>query len=315
MTIPPSAAASPQRRATIINLLLATRPAFLSITLVACLLGSACAYASGVEIEVIVLLGSWLLALTGHAAANVLNDYYDALSGTDALNTQRLAPFTGGSRFIQDGIFSAHATARFGFALATFTIAGGLALVWYAGPDLLWIGAAGLLLGWAYSAPPLDLVSRGLGEIVIALCWLLVVIGADFVHRHSLDWLPVAAGGSYAVLVACILFINQFPDHDSDAATGKRTLVVRQGPEQAKWTYFGLAMLGYIWLVLQIGRDSLPQQSALAAFTLVLTFSAARELRQHASSPALLGRAIKLTIVAALLHGVLLTLALVWAAR
>jgi 1,4-dihydroxy-2-naphthoate octaprenyltransferase len=34
---------------------------------------------------------------------NVVNDYYDHLNGTDAANVERIFPFTGGSRFIQNG--------------------------------------------------------------------------------------------------------------------------------------------------------------------------------------------------------------------
>ena len=44
---------------------------------------------------------------------------------------------------------------------------------------------AGLLLAWAYSAPPLRLMSRGLGELTVALVWFLVVIGADLVQRQQ----------------------------------------------------------------------------------------------------------------------------------
>ena len=88
----PQALANPVKR-----YVLATRPAFLTITLVGCLLGFATAPAFSWGLAVLTLL----LALAAHAGVNVLNDYYDHLNGTDAANTERLFPFTGGSRFIQ----------------------------------------------------------------------------------------------------------------------------------------------------------------------------------------------------------------------
>ena len=280
----------------------ATRPAFLSVTLVACLIGVASAYASGVAPDPALALLTIVLALLIHAAGNVINDYCDHASGADAANTGRLFPFTGGSRFIQNGVIPARHMGVFALGLLAVAIPPGL---WLAAskPGLLWIGLAGVVLAWAYSAPPLKLVSRRLGEVVIVACWLLVVVGADHVQRGEFAWLPVAAGLSYALLVANVLFINQFPDHDGDAAAGKRTLVVSLGPESAKWGYFLIALFAHGWVVVQIERDALPQVSGLALLTLIVSLTAARELRDHASEPAELARAIKLTIGAALVHG------------
>jgi len=291
----------------------ATRPGFLSVTLIGCLVGFAAAYADGAPFDGLLAAVALVLALVAHAAGNVINDYHDAESGADAANTGRLFPFTGGSRFIQNGVLTPGETARFGYGLLGLVVPGGLWLASQAGGGLLAIGFLGLLLGWAYSAPPLKLVSRGLGELVIAACWLLVVVGADYVQRGAFAWTPIAAGVPFALLVANVLFINQFPDAAGDAAAGKHTLVVRLGADTAKWGYFGIAVAAYIWLVLQVGRDNLPQACAAAAFTLLASFHAARGLREHAREPAELGTPIKLTIAAANLHGLVLAATLAYA--
>ncbi|MBK7768906.1 MAG: hypothetical protein IPI44_24510 [Sulfuritalea sp.] len=80
----------------------ATRPAFLSVTFVGCLLGLATAAYSGIAIGPALATATLFFALVAHAGANVINDYYDALSGCDGANTERQFPFTGGSRFIQN---------------------------------------------------------------------------------------------------------------------------------------------------------------------------------------------------------------------
>lgn len=286
--------------------LLATRPAFLGVTLFACLIGLAVAHGSGVAIDTGKALLTVCFALVAHAGINVLNDFYDARSGADAANTERVFPFTGGSRFIQNGVLSEAETGRLGWALMAAVVPAGLWLAWHAGPGLILIGLAGLALGWAYTAPPLALVSRGLGELAVAAGWLIVVIGTDFVQRGGFALAPVKAGLSYALLVAAILFINEFPDLRGDAAAGKRTLVVRLGPHAAKWVFLGVVIVAYGWLVLMVGRNQLPQGAAAAALTLILSFRAARHLLAHADEPSELAPAIKLTIAAANLHGLVL---------
>jgi len=80
-----------------------TRPGFLVITAVACVLGVSVAAACGHGPNVWTALATLVLAVLMHAAANVLNDYHDALNGADDANTQGLFPFTGGTRLIQNG--------------------------------------------------------------------------------------------------------------------------------------------------------------------------------------------------------------------
>ncbi|HEX8989987.1 MAG TPA: prenyltransferase, partial [Rhodocyclaceae bacterium] len=229
MTAPlePSLAALPN---PLLRYFAATRPAFLSVTFVGCLLGLASAAASGVGIDAATATLTLFFALVAHAAVNVLNDYFDAQNGTDAANLDRIFPFTGGSRFIQNGVISLAATGIFGYALLLSVIPAGLWLTAHSAPGLLLIGVCGLLVGWGYSAPPLHAVSRGFGEFSVTAGWVLIVVGTDFVQRRGFAFAPLAAGLGFALLVANVLYINQFPDARADAKAGKRTLVVRLGP-------------------------------------------------------------------------------------
>lgn len=150
------------------------------------------------------------------------------------------------------------------------------------------------------------LFRAGTAPLAVAAGWLIAVVGSDFVQRGGFSRLPLIAGLSYALLAAALLFINQFPTRRGDEAAGKRTLVVRLGPHTAKWAYLGLVLLAYGWLVLMVGRNLLPQGAAAAALTLIFSFRAARTLLAHADEPAELAPALKLTTVAANLHGLVL---------
>jgi 1,4-dihydroxy-2-naphthoate octaprenyltransferase len=290
--------------------LAATRPAFLSVTLVGCLLGLASAFAGGVALSLPTACVTLFFALVAHAGINVLNDYYDALNGSDAANAERRYPYTGGSRFIQNGVLSLRATGVFGYALLAAVVPAGLWLTQRSAPGLIWIGLAGLAVGWAYSAPPFRLMSRGLGEAAVACGWLIVVLGADFVQRGVFSAAPLVAGLSYALHVANLLFINQFPDLKADTAAGKRNLVVRLGPDHARWLYPAILALALLWLIGAVLAGALPALALVALVSAYPALSATRLLLRHARRPEALDPAIRATIGAAMLHGALLTGAL-----
>lgn len=290
----------------------ATRPAFLSATLVACLLGVASALHAGIAIDSLLAGMTLLLALLLHAAVNVLNDYYDALNGSDDANTERLFPFTGGSRFIQNGVLTRSQTARYGYGLLVLAMLGGLWLAWRCGTGLLFIGAAGMFIGLGYSAAPLKLNARGLGEACVLTGFLGVVVGADFVQRQTFSLQPLLIGLPYALLATNLLYINQFPDRRADAAAGKRHWVVRLPLARAALVYPALAALALLWLAALAASGALPLPALLAALPLALSFRAGSILRRHAGVPSRLRPAIRLTVAAMLAHGILLAVCLFW---
>ncbi len=294
---------------------LATRPAFLTITLVGCLLGFATACSAGTPFDFPAAAATLALALLAHAGVNVLNDYYDHLNGTDALNTDRLFPFTGGSRFIQNGVFTPAQTLGFGLALFAAVIAGGLWLIAHSGSGLFWIGLGGLFIGWAYSAPPFKLNSRGLGEVCVVAGFLLIVAGADYVQRGAFDILPWIAGLPYALLTTNILYINQFPDRSADLAAGKRHWVTRLEPAKAARGYVLILALAVVWLPLVVGLHALPPLALVALLGMWPAFGAARRLLANADMPTRLVPAIQGTIAAAHVHTALLAVLLFLAWR
>jgi len=169
-----------------------------------------------------------------------------------------------------------------------------------------------LFLGWAYTAPPWQLASRGLGELAVGCGFgLLIPLGTWYVQSGNLDLAPLAAGLPYAFLVTNILFINQFPDLRADAKTGKRHWVVRLGPGRARWLYALLATAALLSLVAAVTVGLLPTRSLAAAVAFILSASASITLLRHAQTPARLAPALKATIGAATGFGLLLS-GLLW---
>ncbi len=293
----------------------ALRPGFLALAIVACVLGLASARSDGVPLDPALAFASLLLGVLAHAAVNVYNDVADARNGSDAINVDRIAPFTGGSRVIQDGLLSLRQMQWLAGGLAGFVLTGGLALVTLRGSGLVWIGLAGAVIGWAYSSHAVCLMGRGLGELAVAAGWTLVVIGADFVQRGAWSATPVLAGLSLALLAASVLLLNQVPDIKADRASGKRTLAVIIGLRAACRVHAGLMACAYLWLGICVMLERLPPTVLCVLGAVPSGASAWRRFATHvADTRRNLRPALRACVAHTLLHGALLSAGLLLAA-
>lgn len=193
---------------------------------------------------ILTILGISLL----HLASNVMNDYFDVKDGTDDANNQYFTQFSGGSRAVELGLISLSGTKKLGLALLFSSLLIGLYLTSAVGLPVLYIGLAGMFLGYFYTAPPLRLVAlRGLGEFAIMLAFgPLVTLGVVYVLTQTLSWGAFIVGIPVGLLTTNILLINQFPDMESDMTTGKNHLVVTFGKKNSTWIYFGILALSFI---------------------------------------------------------------------
>lgn len=299
------------QKSPLVRYSLATRPAFLLASIMPVCVGAAAASYQGYAFQMGLFVLSILAILLIHAGVNVINDYYDEQNGTDRLNTERIYPFTGGSRFIQNQVLSAQQTLHFAWGLLGAAILLGLILVWQTGSGLLWIGFAGCLFSWGYSVPPLQLNSRGLGEpAVVISIGILAPLGAWYVQTSELAWYPCWIGLPLGLLAMNILLINQFPDAKADAASGKHHWVVRFGAQTAAWIYLANVLLAGLLLMFLIISGLLPSLALISGLALILSLRAAWLLKRDALHTERLAPAIKMTIASVILHGSLLTLSL-----
>jgi 1,4-dihydroxy-2-naphthoate octaprenyltransferase len=176
------------------------------------------------------------------------NDYFDLAADQANVTPTR---WSGGSRILPSGILAPRVALIAARVLGAMGLlgAGVIAGRGIAGGAEAGVGAlvaAGVLvlaqaLAWFYSAPPVALHSRGLGELTTAL----VVTGLTPLAGFLLQF-PHVAGMSGTTVVRSLaalgavlwpliglqftmLLAIEFPDAAGDAAVGKRTLVVRRG--------------------------------------------------------------------------------------
>jgi len=239
---------------------------FLTATFVPLLVGAAVASFLGYDVSWgwlgLTVLGGCLL----HIGTNTANDYFDHTSGTDEANYNYMVPFSGGSRSIQMGLISSRGmliVSLVAFALSAIV---GVPLIQKAGMDVLWLGLIGFASGFFYTAPPFRFASRkGLGELLIGLNFgPLMVAGSALVQTGKILPEALLAGIPIGLLVAAIVYVNEFPDHDGDKATGKDTLIVVFGPEKARLGYVLLVAGAFTSIILMALNGTLPMLSLIA---------------------------------------------------
>lgn len=285
------------------------RAPFFTASVVPILLGTVIAWAHTGQLH----WGYFLLALLAgtalHAGTNMANDYFDHLSGNDPINLEFVRPFTGGSRLIQRGLLSPGEVLR--ESLGFFALGGliGLFLAWTRGPAVLVLGAIGVFSGYFYSAPPFRLANLGIGEMLVGLNFgILMSLGAYYVQAQSLAWEPVTAGVPVALLIAAVLYINEFPDYEADRAVGKNHLVVRLGKKRGVKGYAAIQVAAYLSIIAAVGSKALPTFALLAILPLPLSLKAIKTALSHYGQSSALVPANALTIRVHLLVGLLLCL-------
>ncbi len=225
-------------------LFLAARPKFLVASAAPVLVGTSLAYATAGSFNFLLFILALLAIMALHAGANITNDYYDHVSGNDWVN-KNPTPFSGGRRFIQEDIISPRATLLTAlFCLALGSAIGLVIVLLTKSCFILALGLMGLLGGFFYTAPPLKLGYRCVGEFVIALLFgVFPVYASYYLQTETIDIILLLPAAIVALLIFLVILINEFPDVTADAAVNKKTLVVRFGVPAAIWIY-KIAVIG-----------------------------------------------------------------------
>ena len=209
--------------------------------------------ASGVPLQG----GNWLLALVGIALAGpfvcatsqAVNDWFDR--HVDAINEPHRP------------IPSGRMPGRWGLYIAIAWTAVSLGVAMLLGPWGFGAAALGLLLAWAYSAPPLRLKQNGwwgnaaCGISYEGIAWATgaaVMAGGSLPEARSLALAALYSLGTHGIMT-----LNDFKSVEGDRRMGIRSLPVQLGEQRAArvacWT-MALSQVGVIALLLVWGQTA-----------------------------------------------------------
>jgi 1,4-dihydroxy-2-naphthoate octaprenyltransferase len=252
-------------------------------------------------------------ALCLQISANTFNDYFDWKSGTDQANADYFVPFTGGSRSIELGLITERALLRLAVMTLGLAALAALPVLLVRSPGILAFGIAGAALAYFYTAPPLRLSARrGLGELSILFAFgPLLTAGTVYALTGRADAGAYLIGLPIGLLTVAILWVNQFPDMESDAMTGKNHLLVTIGKKAARWVYMLLIAIAYISTIALTLIGTLPVGSLAILLGLPLAAHSTHLVFRHYLDRGLV-RASKATIQLNLISGLLLAAGIIW---
>ncbi|MCL2523312.1 MAG: 1,4-dihydroxy-2-naphthoate polyprenyltransferase [Betaproteobacteria bacterium] len=249
---------------------LACRPKTLSISLSPVIVGSAVAWHASGTLLWLPLLAAALGAALIQIGTNLFNDAGDFLRGID--RPRRIGPRRASAegwlnpRAVQAGAWLA-------FALAFLC---GIYLVGRGGWPIVAIGLASLAAGWAYTGGPRPIAYGPLGEVFVFIFFGLIAVGGSYyLQTLALDATPLAAATLLGLHATAVITVNNYRDHDDDAASGKLTLAVRLGRPATRWLYTAEMLAPYALLPLFAGLGwpaLLPLLSLPLALTLIARF-------------------------------------------
>jgi 1,4-dihydroxy-2-naphthoate octaprenyltransferase len=227
------------------NWIALSRPPFHTVGILPFALGTILAY----KINSIFSIKVFILGVSGVILIMLstyhLGEYFDYRE--DEIS-QRLykSRFAGGSGVIPAGSMSRSVALWTG--ILSFLLAGiigfVLQFVLETGPYTLLLGCLGAFPGFFYSTRPVRLVQRGIGEIFIGFCYgWLPVASAYYIQTGAIHpvihWITIPIG----LTIFNVIFLNEYPDHESDKVTGKKNLLYRIGKKKGQFLYVAFSLL------------------------------------------------------------------------
>ena len=172
-------------------------------------------------------------AVALQAGANMVNDYYDFVNGTDSADWNAPESF-GPGLVIQRGFLHPEQVWWGGIVALAFGSTLGLILVAACGWPVLVLGLAGVAGAYFYTAAPLQLAYRGLGDLMVfTLMGPGYVLGAYYVQALSFSPAALVASLPMGFLCSGVLQANNLRDIENDRAHGKHTFAVLIGRKAA----------------------------------------------------------------------------------
>lgn len=198
----------------------------------------------GVPLHIAALIPATVLILG--MLVNFSNDYYDHLSGIDKhINEQRAEGRRGdiqsfkamekiyweGNQF-DTGLVTETQGKRIVIGLTALAVLLSVPIVIYGGWIPAVLGGVGLFLLFFYTAPPVNLGARGLGEVTVWISFFMMCFFSYYVAAGVFDWGIFVFSVAIATIVALMRLVDSLSSQEAHIEFGELCLSVRIGKDR-----------------------------------------------------------------------------------
>jgi 1,4-dihydroxy-2-naphthoate octaprenyltransferase len=203
-----------------------------------------------------------------HMANNLMNDLFDVEVGTDREDYPRnlYSPHP-----VLSGVITKRGLALLALGVNVACLAIMIVLTVVRGWAIVAFALGGFLLSAAYTAPPLRLKKRGLGEPTVVVVWgPLMVGGCYYAATGTIPGAVVLASLPYAILCTTVLMGKHIDKAPWDGPDGTNTLPVLLGDARARRVTQAMLAVFYGSVVALVVARVLPVATLLVALSLPL---------------------------------------------
>jgi 1,4-dihydroxy-2-naphthoate octaprenyltransferase len=209
-------------------------------------------------------------AVLVHVGTNIINDIYDYEKGIDKEDKELGIPH-GGSMVISMGLVSLKEMKKAAVISLLVAFAIGVYLFTQAGMWILYLSLFGLLSAIFYTAKPIALKYKALGDIQVILSFGVgMTLGAYIVQTGEFSWMPVIFSIPLGMLIDAILHSNNIRDINFDGKFGVKTLPILIGEKLSIKFYYFLILGAYLSVIVFAAMGLLPWFALLSLITLPL---------------------------------------------
>lgn len=203
---------------------------------------------------------------------NFSNDYFDYVSGVDVeVGKERFAKLEESPVFKDNELLKkvywdgnqferGYITVEQGRVVMAFLVLMSLLLaipiLLHGGILVIILGVAGLLLAYFYTAPPINMGARGLGELNVGVSFFMLVFFSHYVLSGVFSWEMVVFSLAVGLAVGLMRVVDAMSGYESHLKHGEKDLAVRMGGrEQAVPVIKAIQASFVVLLVVMVAFD------------------------------------------------------------
>jgi 1,4-dihydroxy-2-naphthoate octaprenyltransferase len=266
------------------------------------LMGYLLALLSGIDYDFTKFALGYLIFGTAHLSVSFSNDYFDRQADRNSIQTA----FSGGSKVLVEHPQLEALALKIASGLLLASVVANVFFTFIYGYSFWFFifSLLGGLLGWFYTAPPLKLAYRGLGELATMLAIGLLMPGMGyFVASGNIGplfqafILPLSCYGLFFIITV------ELPDLESDSNNHKKNFLVKWGRNAGRKICVAATVMGtaFMIIILISGKTEVLDMGSIVLFSMIPLIASIMGLLVNIDNKKLLVRQVMVNMTSMIL--------------